>query len=175
MRLHARVRVSLVETPTLTDESDGDFVIAHQGIVLLSPAAGDSITLGMPVEIRWHNIGVPPGVYLYVKRIWPSGSWEMLASNITADNWTWTAAGNASETARFRVLSTTLPGIGDTTDGAVRIGAPQFTFTQPASADTFYAGESVLLKWTRRFAAGAVRVELFARRYGWSVGGNRHH
>ncbi|MCX6600968.1 MAG: T9SS type A sorting domain-containing protein [bacterium] len=158
--VHARVRVSLVATPSIFDVSDDDFMIAHQGIVLLSPVAGDSVTLGMPVDIRWANIGVPPAVNVYLKRNWPSGSWEMLVSNVTTGSFTWTAAGNASETARFRVLSASLPSIGDTTDGAVRIGAPQFTFTTPASADTFYAGESTWVRWTRHFAVGAVRVEL---------------
>jgi hypothetical protein len=158
--MHARVRVSLVAMPSTFDASDDDFMIAHQGIALLSPVAGDSVTLGMPVDIRWANIGVPPAVNVYLKRNWPSGSWEMLASNVTTGSFVWTAAGNASTTARFRVLSASLPSIGDTTDGAVKIGSPQFTFTTPASPDTFYAGESTWVRWTRHFAAGAVRVEL---------------
>jgi hypothetical protein len=158
--VHARVRVSLVAVPSTFDASDDDFMIAHQGIALLSPVAGDSIMLGSLVDIRWANIGVPPAVNVYLKRNWPSGSWEMLASNVTTGSFMWTAAGNASETARFRVLSATLPSTGDTTDGAVRIGSPQFTFTAPASADTFYAGENIWLKWTRHFTVGAVRVEL---------------
>lgn len=157
---HARMRVSSVSNPAIFDLSDDDFLIGHQGIQLLSPAAGDSITLGMSTTIRWSTIGITPGVNIYVKRNYPSGSWEMLASNITANSWSWTASGNASEIARFRVLSSSQPSIGDTTDGAVRIGSPLFTFLSPPSAYTYYAGDTTTLRWIRRFTTGPVRVEL---------------
>ncbi|MDD5088338.1 MAG: T9SS type A sorting domain-containing protein, partial [bacterium] len=75
-------------------------------------------------------------------------------------SYSWTVTGAASETARFRALSATNPAIGDTTDGAVRLGVPQLTFTAPAAAETLIVGQTVALSWTRRFAAGDVRVEL---------------
>jgi len=158
--LHSRLRVQLVTNSSISDVSDVDFLIAHQSLHLLTPVAGDSIALGLPVQIAWSSVGLAPGVNIYIKRNWPSGSWETLASNAGGNSYTWTASGAASETARIRVLATTNPMMGDTTDGAVRIGQPQFVYVMPSAADTFYAGETVTLKWSRRFTAGTVRVEL---------------
>jgi hypothetical protein len=156
----ARIRVTLNSDPAYFDESDADCRIARQAILFMSPAPGDSIALGMPVQFSWNVIGVPLNLSLYVKRIWSSGTWELLSSGLTGNSWTWTAAGSASETARFRLISNVYPSVSDTTDGPVRIGQPTFVYVEPHAADTFLVGEQVTLKWSRQFAAGNVHVEL---------------
>ncbi len=153
-------RVTLVFNATMSDVSDALTWITPPLIQLLSPVAGDSIQIGVPVQFSWSRVGVAPGVNLYVKRNYPSGQWELLGQNLTGNSWSWTAAGAASEVARFRALSGSNPAVGDTTDGPVHLGQPLLTFTNPVSAQSYRAGEVVNLTWTRSYAPGAVRVEL---------------
>jgi len=156
----ARVRVTLISNPAISDISDADVRIAPRSVTLLAPLAGDSIAIGRTVEFRWNTIGLGSSVNLYVKRTWPAGTWELVQLGASGGSYHWTVTGSASETARFRALSATNPSIGDTTDGAVRIGVPQLLFSAPIAAETFIVGQSATLRWTRHFAAGDVRVEL---------------
>jgi hypothetical protein len=156
----ARLRVSLRSTPLVNDISAANLSILAPNISLLTPTAGDSIALGLPVQFTWSGPGSSLGMNISVMRNWPTGTWETLASGITGNSWTWTAAGTASEAARFRIVSALVQSVGDTTDGAVRIGAPQFLFTQPQSSDTLIVGDQSTVSWTRHFAVGSVRVEL---------------
>jgi hypothetical protein len=157
---HARVRVSLVSNSAMNDVSDADFWILPRSLQLVAPLAGDSLGIGLPVTLRWTAVGVSPEAHLYVKRNWPSGTWEPLASNVNNPSWTWTVSGPASETARFRVLSAQMPSLGDTTDGAVRIGQPLLTFVSPSSAATYVPGDTATIAWTQRYCNGHVRVEI---------------
>ncbi|MBU1983804.1 hypothetical protein KJ815_05285, partial [bacterium] len=155
-----RVRVTLIANPSITDISDGNFMIARQSVILATPVAGDSIAIGRPVTFTWATIGLPSTVNIYVKRNWPVGTWELVQLGATGGSYSWTASGTATDMARFRLLSATIPTIGDTTDGAVRIGTPQLDFVIPAVRDTFLVGENEVFSWIRRFAAGDIRVEL---------------
>jgi hypothetical protein len=157
---NARFRITLVFNGALSDVSDANSWITPPVLHLVTPQAGDSIEIGTSAEFAWSRVGVSPGVNVYVKRNYPSGQWELLGQNLPSDDWTWTAAGAASDVARFRVLSVANPAIGDTTDGAVHLGQPQLSFTNPVSTQTYRAGEIVNLAWTRSYAPGSVRVEL---------------
>lgn len=157
---HARVRVSLLLCPPAGDTSDSDFHIVQPSLVLLTPAAGDSLALTLPAQFAWAGTGSSGGVSIQVKRLWPAGSWETLASNIIGNSWAWIVTGSPSDSARFRIFNSHNPAICDSTDGPVRIGQPQFLFTQPQSADTFLIGERITLAWNRRFVSGPVRVEV---------------
>ncbi len=156
----ARFRVTLIFNTSLSDVSDAASWITPPAVQLLAPVAGDSIQIGTPVLFTWSRIGVAPGANLYIKRNYPSGQWELLGQNLTDDSWSWAAAGAASDVARFRVLSASNSTIGDTTDGAVHLGQPQLTFTNPVSAQTYREGDVANLTWTRSYASGDVRVEL---------------
>ncbi|MBI5058743.1 T9SS type A sorting domain-containing protein [candidate division KSB1 bacterium] len=156
----ARFRVSLVFDPSVQDESDENFSILQPRVTLQAPLAGDSIGLGDTLRFAWQRIGVAANINVSVKRNWPSGSWETIGTNISPDSWSWVAAGTAAENARFRIALATNSTISDTTDGAVRIGAQQFVFVEPVAADTLRQGDTLTIRWERRFARGNVRVAI---------------
>ncbi|MFZ5432792.1 MAG: T9SS type A sorting domain-containing protein [Calditrichota bacterium] len=156
----ARLRVTLIANPSQTDVSDADFTIAHRAVILKAPIAGDSLAIGRPTVITWNTVGLPSNVNIYVKYNYPSGSWSTIAINASGGSYTWTPSSSTSETARIRILSASAPTVGDTTDGAVRIGNPQVLFTTPSTVDTFLVGEQITTRWNRRFAVGTMRVDV---------------
>lgn len=156
----ARFKVFLVFDTSVNDVSDENSSILQPSLTLLAPVAGDSVGIGDTLHFSWQSVGIPPAVSVWVKRLWPTGNWEALASNLSGNSWEWVAAGAAANNARFKITSTANNAIGDTTDGAVRIGTQTLQFSFPAIADTFRVGETVSLQWLRNFVRGNIHVEL---------------
>ncbi|MCC6476208.1 T9SS type A sorting domain-containing protein, partial [bacterium] len=136
-----------------------NFAILPNSLVLLKPGDGDSVAVGDTVRFEWRRVGLNPGVTVYLKRNYPSGQWEILASNVAVDTFAWVASGATSNNARFRVISTVNTALGDSA-GPCPIGNPALAITSPTSAQTYVAGGTTTIAWSRSFAPGTVKIEL---------------
>jgi hypothetical protein len=101
---HCRIRVTSQVTPSISDVSDGDFILRAPVMTLTSPDGGENIPIGVPFEILWSAPEYPDRVRLLLNRGYPDMPWETITSTTTNDGaYTWTPTGAASSTCRIKV------------------------------------------------------------------------
>ncbi|MBL0060559.1 MAG: matrixin family metalloprotease [bacterium] len=110
-----RVRVTSINSPAATDESDANFTIILPTITVVTPNGGEVLNGGLSQSITWNSTGVTGNVNVELNRNYPAGSWTLLA---TVPN----AGANlvfgppATTTARIRLTSVNEPVATDISD-----------------------------------------------------------
>ena len=158
----ARIRVTSVNIPSYYDESNANFTINNGDsvITVTAPVGGESWGSGTTQSITWTRNNAAGAASVLLNRNYPSGSWETLNSSITANNLSWTVTGPATTTARVKVVLNSNTHVCDTSTANFSIIAPALDLTYPTGGETWTAGNSVTIAWTRTNATGNVSVEV---------------
>lgn len=110
----ARMRVTSVSLPAITDLSDANFTIAAPFISLLAPDGGEMWTVGFATPINWSSGGFSDNVKIELNRAYPSGTWETLFASTSNDgSESWTPTTPATQTARVRISRVSAPSLQD--------------------------------------------------------------
>ena len=122
----ALIRVSPASYPADGDVSDVAFMLATPAVTLNAPNTNVNWAIGSTYNIRWsHNLGTAEAVNIEASR--DGGvTWTSVASNVTNSGNTagvlsWTVSGQATTTARIRVVWTRNTAVQDQSDVNFRI------------------------------------------------------
>ncbi len=77
---NCRVRVTSINSPTATDESDANFTIILPTITVVSPNGGEVMNGELLQSVTWNSTGVTGNVNIELNRNYPAGSWTLLAT-----------------------------------------------------------------------------------------------
>ncbi|HEY3293954.1 MAG TPA: T9SS type A sorting domain-containing protein [bacterium] len=156
----ARIKVYLLSDATVGDTSASNFTILQPSITLTAPNGGEVLRTGAATWISWTRSGVS-SVDVLVNRAFPSGTWETLAQDVTANQYAWTAPNLPSLTCRIKVQSHTDPTVYGMSAMNFELQKPQVMLTYPAPGDTLAVGVANTIRWSRNtVATDTVRVEL---------------
>ena len=101
---HCRLRVVSVLDSTLSDTSDGDFLVRAPQMALSAPNGGEQLSIGTPFTITWSAPEHQGNVRITLNRDYPSGTWEVIAANVANSGQDpWTPAAPTSEHCRMRI------------------------------------------------------------------------
>jgi 5-hydroxyisourate hydrolase-like protein (transthyretin family) len=161
----ARIKVSMVTDPTVTDESAGDFTIEPPHIFLDIPDAG-SITwdYNTTQTITWHTTGFASSDKVKIELSRDSGSnWTTIvasASNTGSKTWKVTSPGTPN--ARIRVSMVTDPSVNDMSANDFTIEPPHIFLDSPVGGETWDYNTSQTITWhTTGFASSdKVKIEI---------------
>jgi hypothetical protein len=158
---NARIRVSSVANPAVSDTSNANFLIGSPGLLLTAPNGGESWITGQSYNFSWSSINVSENVKLELNRTYPSGSWEIIAASTPNDGaQAWTVAGAATTTARARISGVTHTTVGDSSDTNFTIGPRSITITQPNGGEIRTIGATDTIKWNSFGVTGNVWINL---------------
>jgi len=110
----ARVRVSSVTYPSVTDVSNANFSIVQRAITVTTPNGGENWTVGTQQNIAWTSQNLTGTVKIEINRNYSGGSWEtIVASTTNGGSYAWIVTSPASSAARVRVSSVSYPTVLD--------------------------------------------------------------
>ncbi|MBI5060244.1 trypsin-like peptidase domain-containing protein [candidate division KSB1 bacterium] len=157
----ARVRITSVSAPTVSDVSNANFTIAARSITVSVPNGGETWIDGVSQNITWTSVGLTGNVNIELNRTYPSVTWESLAAN-TANDGTqvWTVTLPASTTARVRISSIAYPTVVDTSNANFTIAARVITVTVPNGGESWVEGTAQNITWTSANVTGTVNIDL---------------
>ncbi|MBU1984130.1 hypothetical protein KJ815_06960, partial [bacterium] len=155
----ARIRITSLSQPTMTDVSNNDFSITSPQLTLSAPNGGQTWVAGTSQTISWTLSGTTGNVVVQINRSYPSGSWESVTTMV-GSSYNWTVTSPASSTARVRVYLQAAPTIGDTSDANFTIVEPAVTVVSPNGGESLTPGSVTTLRWTRQYSTSTVKVEL---------------
>jgi hypothetical protein len=161
--IHARIRIIGLDCPFPGDTSNADFTISSPAIAVSSPHGGEVWSAGENRPITWTYSCITGNVKIELNRSYPSGIWEMIASNaLNTGNSSWTVTGPSTTHARIRVSSLTLPATSDTSNSDFTIVSPQIHVLQPDGGESWCQGQLDTIKWIASgLSAGEnVKIEL---------------
>jgi hypothetical protein len=160
----ARIRITHVNDPALTDVSDADFELAPAlGITITTPSGGELWEIGTRREIRWEGT-LGGGARVELSRDGGT-TWEVLFSNTPNDgDVEWQVEGTSSSTCRVRV--TRLEPIDDlilsgtsAADFGIVEDVTGFALTRPNGGEILIVGTQQIITWNAP-SGGSVRIEL---------------
>lgn len=158
---HARVRIVSVEDPVQVDDTDGDFTIQNPYFTILLPAAGDSIPVGRPYQIRWDGVPLGGGEDVKIEFSKNGTDWITLAgaaSNTGIFTWTPTKA-HVSDTARIRITANQAPArIAQT--GEFKVLDPTIAILAPVGGEKWFIETTQTIRWSTVGVSGPVNVEV---------------
>jgi hypothetical protein len=160
----ARIRITHINDPSLTDVSDENFEIAPvPGIQITTPSGGEQWEIGTRREIRWEGT-LEGGALVELSRD-GGATWETLFTNTPNDGAAdWEVVGPASATCRVRVTAldpvNELTLVGESAaDFAIVADVTSFALTRPKGQEIFVIGTQQLITWNAP-TGGNVRIEL---------------
>ena len=156
----ARIRLTSVTDPTVTDVSDANASIGGGSITVVSPNGGEIWPIGSPQNISWTSSGLTGNVKIEVSRN-GGASWTSVVGS-TADDGVhaWTVTGPATSQARIRVTSATDPTVTDVSDANASIGGGSITVVSPNGGEIWPIGSPQNISWTSSGLTGNVKIEV---------------
>ncbi|MDD5088753.1 MAG: hypothetical protein PHI18_08145, partial [bacterium] len=155
----ARVRISSLSQPALTDVSNNDFSVTSPQLTLASPNGGETWIAGTSQTVSWTLTGATGNVVVQINRSYPSGSWETVTTT-SASSYAWTVTTPTSDAARMRVYLQSVPSIGDTSNANWTLVQPTVTLVSPNGGETLTPGSQHAIRWSRQYTSSTVKVEI---------------
>ncbi|MFZ5432400.1 MAG: M6 family metalloprotease domain-containing protein [Calditrichota bacterium] len=157
----ARIRITSVSYPSVTDESDDDFSIIVPTLTVTTPNGGETWYTGESKTIYWLSEGVTGNVKIELNRTYPSGTWTTLFSSTANDgNQPWTVTGTVTATARIRITSIANSSVTDISNANFTITAPFISLLSPNGGEFWRTGEIHNVEWYSGGVTGNVKIEL---------------
>lgn len=145
-------------------EHPNHMIITHSlspmSLTLQSPNGGNWLVAGENETISWQSQNLSGLMSISMNRDYPTGAWETLAASVpvSSGQWTWNPiTGPASSHARIRIIRSSPPAVGDTSDA-------DFTIVEPPAEVTNLViqlspnGQDVVLDWSPATGAGSYNV-----------------
>jgi photosystem II stability/assembly factor-like uncharacterized protein len=149
MTANARIRVTSLDNPEYSAESEESFSLIQPSIRVLTPNGGEVLPLGLPFEFTWDSIAIEGNTSVEINRDYPDGAWETIVPSFPDPGGiVWIANGNESNNARIRVTAVDLEGINDISDDDFSILLiPTLQITSPTEAVTWNIGDTHSVTW----------------------------
>jgi hypothetical protein len=161
----ARIRVSWMVDPSVTDSSDVNFTILPR-VTVTAPNTAVTWGAGSTRKITWtHNLGAGGTVNIDFSAD-NGATWAPVALGVasaTATTGTYTGPMPATVTTQglIRVSPTIDPTLGDVSDVPFTLATPAVTVTAPNTAVTWAIGSTKSIKWNHNLGTlGSVEIEL---------------
>jgi len=158
---NARFRVKSLSLPWIGDTTDANIPIIYPALVFRSPEGSTIYEVGRSATIRWQRAHLLPGVNVDLKRSWPTGNWEALASHVLADSLVWTITSPTATNARLRIRSD-YNSYAEAVSDCLRIIWPQLVLVRPNGGEVFGLGNSEEIRWERTDYDGPIALYLNA-------------
>ncbi len=147
-----------------TRNDDGDAYAAWWGMGILavtSPNGGETWLIGEMDTIRWTSLDYSGNVNIHINRSYPGGPWEsIVTSTINDGQHPWTVTVPATTQARIRVVGSSHPSVGDTSDANFSISNAAIRVLVPNGGETWLIGTVDTIKWFSAGISGNVTIEL---------------
>ena len=153
------IRVSSVNNPAITDNSNNTFTITHvEYIVVTSPIGSEQWQVGNPASrpITWVYNGTTTQ-FLIDYSVNNGASWTSVINYTTASSspasYSWTIPNDPSTQALVRVSDRNATCKMDQSDSvfAIQSPTPVITVTNPNTAVTWYVGSQYTINWTSQY------------------------
>ncbi len=147
-------------------------LLSFGSITLLEPNGGEAWVVGDTDTIRWTSVNYSGNVDIAIDRNYPYGPFQDIATDTPDDGeQTWLVTAPTTTQARIRVLGSTNPLIGDTSNGNLVITDATITVLEPNGGETWLIGNPANITWSSTNHSGNVKIEV-NRTYntgGWEV------
>ncbi len=147
-----KVRISDPADGVPSDVSDNSFTLSNavlQTVAVTAPNGGETVTSGVPYEIRWNNSGVDSVKIEYTTN--NGQTWSTIVSGTQPDGsyfWTTVPVINSSN-AKIRISDASDNTPSDESDAVFTIRTePTLTLTAPNGGDSILAGSVYTLTWS---------------------------
>ncbi len=117
---NCKVRVTSINTPSATDESNNVFTIFSPSIQVVRPNGGEVLNGSALEQINLIPSGITGNVLVELNRGYPAGTWENIGS-IPNTGGTLVFGGPPTTTARIRLTSINQPSVSDISDANFEI------------------------------------------------------
>lgn len=148
---HAKIRVTSVANPLVTDTSNVEFTIVNPTITVTSPNTAVSWRAGDTKNITFsHNMAIGQIANIEVSR--DGGlNWELITPFTTisasSGSYSWVVSGPPTSQAKVRVSWAGDPSVTDSSDVTFTV-LPRTTVTAPNTALTWAAGSTRTVTWS---------------------------
>ena len=161
---NARIRVTSVDFPSVSDVSCCPLAIVASSITVSMPNGGEVWSVGSQQSITWSSAGVTGDVTIELNRDWEGGrDWEVIAANTANDgSELWSVTGPGTTTCLVRIYSVSQPSLGDSSNAFFTIqGLPaSISVISPNGGEFWYENNAHALTWTSSGIPGEILVEL---------------
>src|SRR5215471_3640152 len=156
----ARIRITSLTDPTVSDTSDGNVTIGCGHITVTSPNGGEVWGIGTTHNVTWNSTNLSGNVKIEVSRTGGTPPWTVITANTPNDgSYSWAVPGPATTQARIRITSLVEPGVSDTSDANFTISSPPVpTVLSPNGGECWPIGATRNITWVG--GSGNVRIEL---------------
>jgi subtilase family protein len=156
----ARIRVSSVSNPAVTDISNANFTLSGStGITLTYPNGGDVQVIGTDFPIRWTAVNGSGNVRIE----WSpnaGGTWFPIYTNTPNDGFAWwTVQHPVTAQARIRVTWLLDTGVFDVSDANFTIRGNSITVLSPNGGEVQVFNTNQSITWSSVNAPGNVKIE----------------
>ncbi|MBK6765852.1 MAG: matrixin family metalloprotease [bacterium] len=117
---NCRIRVTSINSPAATDESDASFTVFVPDLVVVRPNGGEVLAGAAFELVSMTTSGVTGLVNVELNRSYPAGSWTLIGS-VPNTGGTLVFGGPSTTTARVRLTSVNEPVATDTSDANFEI------------------------------------------------------
>lgn len=156
----ARIRVSSMNDPSVSDSSGGNFRLGGGNITVSAPNGSEAWPIGSKQTIRWTSNSVGGNVKIELSRNGGS-TWVPLFGNTANDGAEiWTVTGPLTTQARFRISSVNDPSVIDISDGNFTLGGGSVTVLAPNGGEVWPIGGQQTLRWNTSWVGGTVKIEV---------------
>jgi subtilisin family serine protease len=131
-------------------------------ITVLDPNGGETWVVNTTDTVRWSSQNYAGNVDITINRSYPGGPWENIATNTANDgSELWLVTVPTTTQARIRVIGSSNPAVGDTSDANFTISSGgTITVLVPNGGETWYTGTSQTISWSSSGVSGNVKIEL---------------
>jgi subtilisin family serine protease len=155
----ARVRISSVSDPNVTDVSNANFTIVAPTLTVTYPNGGEPHVAGTNDAILWNSVGVTGKVKLEYS-LNGGTSWLPIYNVTDNDGFAvWTVQGPATTEARIRVTCLDDPSCSDVSNGTFPINPPSVKLLYPNGGEPHVAGFDDAILWNTVGVSGNVKIE----------------
>jgi hypothetical protein len=157
----ARVRIVSDAQPTVADTSDANFTVRMPTITVTAPNSAVTWYVGTANDITWSSQYLTGTVTITLNRSYSAGSWDTLYTGTANDGLqTWSVVGSVTTSARIRIVSDAVSGVGDTSNVNFTIANPSLLLTSPNGSEAWAVGSANALTWSGTGIQGNVKLEL---------------
>ncbi len=148
-------------------------LLSAGSITVTVPNGGEIWVIDDMETIQWSSLNYTGNVDISINRNYPAGGWDSIVDDTPDDgSHPWTVTGFTTTTVRIRVMGSTDPSIGDTSNANFEITdvSASITVTAPDGGETWYVNADEDITWTCSGVTGDVKIEL-DRTYpsGWAT------
>lgn len=159
---NARVRITSLAQPEVSDESNGPFTIVEPSITLGAPNGGQLWLIGRTQLITWRTVGVTGNLDIELS-LDGGATWTPLIENTPDDgSEAWTVSGPVTSSARIRISWRGHSNVFDASDSNFTITNPSIQVTSPSGGDRWRVGDLQTITWdgSALAAGGTVDIQL---------------